>query len=220
MGFSSPTAKKINKMIKVVVFDCDGVLFNTIEANRQFYNQILKHFKKPLLKEKDMEMVTMMTVDESLNYLFRDDPRIEEAKIFRKEIDYRPFFKYIFPEPNLLNLLDKLKGKVYLAVCTNRSNTIIPLLKSKDIYNYFDMVVSSLDVKNPKPDSEPIQLIMSHFSIQPNELLFIGDSTIDEETAKNSGVVFVAYKNKSLTASYHIDDLLKVIDILQKEEMK
>jgi len=35
--------------VSVVAFDCDGVLFDTLEANRHYYNHILEHFDRPAM---------------------------------------------------------------------------------------------------------------------------------------------------------------------------
>ena len=34
-------------IFEAVIFDCDGVMFDTTEANMAYYNHILKHFGKP-----------------------------------------------------------------------------------------------------------------------------------------------------------------------------
>ncbi len=58
--------------IKAVVFDCDGVMFDTAAANRNFYDQILAHFQKPLLTDEQFIQVHMMTVADAISYLFSD----------------------------------------------------------------------------------------------------------------------------------------------------
>lgn len=46
--------------IKAVIFDCDGVLFNTIKANETYYNMVLSHMKKPLLNKEQLKKVHML----------------------------------------------------------------------------------------------------------------------------------------------------------------
>jgi len=41
-------------MIEVVIFDCDGVLFDSREANTVFYNHILSEFQLPPMTEEDL----------------------------------------------------------------------------------------------------------------------------------------------------------------------
>ena len=56
--------------IKAVVFDCDGVMFDTALANRKYYDEVLAAFNKPVLNEEQFINVHMMTVKEAIEYLF------------------------------------------------------------------------------------------------------------------------------------------------------
>ena len=82
---------------------------------------------------------------------------------------------------------------------------------------YFDMVVTALDVENPKPHGESVEKIISALKLKRQEILFIGDSEVDKQTADASGVMFVAYKTKDLTADVFIDDHRALLDFLSGE---
>jgi HAD superfamily hydrolase (TIGR01509 family) len=101
-----------------------------------------------------------------------------------------------------------------LAVATNRSNTIGPVLESFGLKEYFDLVISSLDVKNPKPHPESIFKILEFFQLNPRDALYVGDSAVDDETAKAARVHFVSYKNKDLEADHHVDVLLDIVRLV------
>jgi len=193
--------------LKVIIFDCDGVIFDSRKANIAFYNTILAHFKKPRLNDEAIEIVHMSTAEEAINYLFRDDPRLREAQIYRKQIDYQQFIPFMTKEPFLDEVLEALKKRYRLAVATNRTNTIHPILTAFKLEHFFDKVVSALDVNNPKPHPEAIFKILNHFGIDACEAVFVGDSPVDAETARHAKVFFVAYKNPYLHADYNIDDL-------------
>jgi HAD superfamily hydrolase (TIGR01509 family) len=117
-------------------------------------------------------------------------------------------------EPGLKELLKALKPRFGLAVATNRSNTIESVLESFGLKAYFDLVISSLDVKNPKPHPESIFKILEFFQIIPKDALYVGDSTVDDETAKAAGVPFISYKNRGLEADYHVDVLLDIVRLV------
>ena len=51
------------KHIKVVGFDCDGVLFDTKQANRAYYNRILNHFGKTAMTDEQFTFIHMHTLD-------------------------------------------------------------------------------------------------------------------------------------------------------------
>jgi len=71
---------------------------------------------------------------------------------------------------------------------------------------HFDMVVTALDVKHPKPHPESIEKILQAFNLCKEEALFIRDSEVDQQTAKSSGVTFVAYKNREIKNEAFIED--------------
>lgn len=198
----------------VIIFDCDGVMFDSRQANVNFYNHILSHFGLPPLTNKDVEFVHMHTVVESLNYIFRGTPYEAKAQEYRVKLDYVPFIKDMVMEPGLKEVLNILKPNYGLAVATNRSNTIEKVLAINGLSHYFDIVVSSLDVKKPKPHPEPIFKILKFFQIKPQECLYVGDSEVDFTVCQASGVPFIAYRNKSLKADYSIDSLMDILKIL------
>ena len=65
--------------VKVVAFDCDGVLFDTEQSNRAFYNEILNHLGKPELTPEQFAFVHMHTLDESLTFLSNGDKSLAAA---------------------------------------------------------------------------------------------------------------------------------------------
>lgn len=199
--------KNLTDNVKVIIFDCDGVMFDSRKANIAFYNTILARFEKPRLTDDAVEVVHMSTAEESINYLFRDDPHIQEAQKYRKQVNYQQFIPSMTMEPFLDEVLEALKKKYKLAVATNRTNTIHPILMAFKLEHFFDKVVSSLDVNNPKPHPETVFKIMNHFGIDACEALFVGDSPVDRKTALHAKVFFVAYKNSHLHADHNIDDL-------------
>lgn len=200
--------------IKVVIFDCDGVIFDSRLANASFYNAVLEHFGKPKLTDIQLRYVHMHTAEESIDFLFREDERLADAQRYRLSMDYAPFSKYMVLEPNLLEILRYLRPRFKIALCTNRSTSTDTVLRHHELTTYFDMVVSALDVQNPKPHPEPIVRILNNFGIDGYEAIYIGDSEIDEKAANSAGVVFVSYRNRELKATYHIESLREVKRIL------
>jgi beta-phosphoglucomutase-like phosphatase (HAD superfamily) len=95
--------------IKLVVFDCDGVMFDTEQANRFYYSDMLQHFGRPALTDEQFGFVHMHTVHESMAYLFPDEAHLEAAQAFRKTMDYRKYLGYYTMEPQLVSLLEKLR---------------------------------------------------------------------------------------------------------------
>jgi len=208
--------------ISAVIFDCDGVMFDSRRANVDFYNHILSHFALPPLADDDVAFVHMHTAEESVNHIFRDSPYQAQAQEYRlTKLDHTPFIREMTMEPGLIELLEFLKPRFGLAVATNRSNTIGKVLECHGLTGYFDIVVSSLDVKNPKPHPEPILKILDFFGIESHQCLYVGDSEVDWEVCQASGVTLVAYRNRGLKAPYCVDkllDMLKILPLFSQED--
>ena len=200
--------------LQVVAFDCDGVMFDSQEANRAYYNHVLGHFKLPAMTPEQLAYVHMHTVDESLAYLIRDQATCDDAHAYRKQLGYLPFLKYMRMEPGLVPLLERLRPRFKTAVATNRTDTMTHVLADNRIDHLFDLVVCALDVRFPKPHPEALIKVIDHFSISPAEAIYVGDSKVDEMAADAAGIPFVAYRNPSLTAKYHIRQLSELENLM------
>jgi len=196
--------------ISVIIFDCDGVMFDSRQANINFYNHLLQHFGLPLMREDQVTFVHMHTAEKSIRHIFRNTPYMEMAQAYRMRMEYTPFLKDMILEPELKPLLEDLRPRCGLAVATNRSNTIGEVLELYGLSKYFDIVVSSLDVKRPKPHPESLFKILKFFEVDPEEALYVGDSLVDNKTARDAGVPFMSYKNTELDADYHSDRLMDI----------
>lgn len=193
--------------IKVVAFDCDGVLFDTAEANRFYYSHILRHFDQPALTEEQFRFVHMHTLHESMAHLFPDEKLLEAAHDFRKTINYSKYLSYLTIEPQLVPLLNKLRPQIKTAIATNRTDTMEQLLAEFNLNGYFDLVVTSSDVQHPKPHPDALLKILDHFSLAPHQVIYIGDSQVDELAAKAAKMPLAAYRNRELAADVYIDSL-------------
>jgi len=199
--------KLVFKDIKVVAFDCDGVLFDTEEANTAYYNHLLEHFGRPKMTPEQFTYVHMHTAESSIAFLFPEDDILAAARAYAREITYFPFLKYMDMESDLVPLLDKIRSSVKTAIATNRSDTMLPLLETFDLNTYFDLVVRSIDVERPKPYPDMLHKVLDFFGIEPNQLVYVGDSLLDEQAASAAEVPFIAYRNPSLNAALHISRL-------------
>jgi HAD superfamily hydrolase (TIGR01549 family) len=192
-------------LLKLVAFDCDGVLFDSRRANTAFYNAILEQFGQPPLNPPAVDYVHSHTVFESLEYLFQGYPDFDAVRQFTHTLDYHPFIPMMVEEPHLREFLQFLRPALASALATNRTTTTRAVLKYHRLEDQFDLVVCAQDVSRPKPHPESFWRIFDHFDLKPGEAIFIGDSRVDEEFAKNAGVPLVAYRNPELQADYYLD---------------
>jgi phosphoglycolate phosphatase len=200
--------------IKVIAFDCDGVMFNSEKANTAYYDRILNHVGLPAMTPEQFAFVHMHTVGEALAYLFPEEKMLRAAYTFSKNTGYFDFIKLMEIEPYLKTLLGNVRPTLKTAVATNRTNTMGQVLKAHGLDGQFDLVVCALDVPQPKPHPDMLVKVLDHFTVAAHEMLFVGDSALDAQAAEAASVPFVAYGNVSLQAAYHITTLKALEDII------
>ncbi|MBU8912082.1 MAG: HAD family hydrolase [Desulfobacterales bacterium] len=202
--------------IKAVVFDCDGVMFDTATANRKYYDEVLQAFGKPVLNEEQFVNIHMMTIKGAIEYLFPEMDDLSSVYDRLKNIGYHKFIKHMIMEKGLKELLVKLKENGYIrGIGTNRTNTMENVLEVFHLEDYFEVVITAAKVKKPKPDPEQLLLIMRKFDLHPEEILFVGDSDYDRQAALKATVRFIAFKNPELKADFSVDSMDEIAEILQ-----
>jgi phosphoglycolate phosphatase len=204
-------------MIDCVIYDCDGVLFDSLEANRRLYNHICVSMGRGELTEEELSYCHMHTVMSSIAFLFPGDPEKEARAVefLRDRVSLADFVQYLKMEPHVRETLSALKAQsIRTAISTNRTTSMKHIMERFDLSPYFDMVVTALDVAHPKPDRESVEKILEGLKVRKEETLYVGDSEIDLETARSSGVTFVAYKNPAISTGLYMEDHREIMKLL------
>jgi phosphoglycolate phosphatase len=202
-------------MFQVIIYDCDGVLIDSRESNRAFYNHILARFGLAPLNAEQLEVVHVSTAQGALDYLFRGHPGLEAAQAYQRTINNDPFLARLRLEPHIQEVLARLRTRYRTAIATNRGKSLPLVLKTLGIAECFDLTISAYDVSRPKPHPEGLRKILAHFRAEPEAALYIGDAALDMEVAVAAGVPFAAYKNPHLKARYHLQDHLDLLPVLK-----
>jgi phosphoglycolate phosphatase len=212
--------RSTSSKIQCVIYDCDGVLFDSFEANQRLYNDLCASVGRSPLKEREMQYVHSHTVYEAIHYLFQGSEGLEKRALEQlKKIHLRDYIVQLKMEPHLLETLDRLKKKgIHRAINTNRTTSMPTIMEKFNLWPYFDMVVTALDVKHPKPHPESIDKIVKALDVNRDEILYVGDSDVDRQTASASGVRFVAYKNKGIAETILIQDHLELLAFVPNDE--
>jgi HAD superfamily hydrolase (TIGR01509 family) len=200
--------------VTVVAFDCDGVMFDSSNANRAYYDDVLQHLDLPVMTAEQFQYAQMHTVDETLSLLIKDPTLLETAHRYRRKRSYLPFIRHMVPEPNLKTVLPKLRTRYKTAIATNRTDTMERVLIEHDLEGQFDLVVTAMDVYMPKPHPEQLLSVLAHFMIEPRQMVYIGDSLLDAQASQAAGVPFIAFQNSDLPADLHIQALSQIPLIL------
>lgn len=201
--------------VEGVIFDCDGVLFESRQANLAYYNRILGHLSHPpVTPERTVQAHLCHTASSPVvlaNLLPAEE--VQPALEFAATLDYREFIPYMQPEPHLDVMLPKLVTKYSLAVATNRGASIEPILEHFGLQSYFHAIVTSRDVTRPKPAPDMLLLASDRLGTIPERCLFIGDSELDQQAAAGANIRFVGYGGR-VSGDLTLDSHLQLLEHL------
>src|SRR4030042_5253685 len=131
--------------VRCVIYDCDGVLFDSLENNRRFYNHLCAALGRASIQDEELPYLHMHTVQEALQLFFPGKPDlVKKAHEFILTVNPNDFIPYMKMEPNLLRALDALKQRgVLRAINTNRTSSMKFVLDAFSLRPYFEMVVTA-----------------------------------------------------------------------------
>ena len=198
--------------LKLVVLDCDGVMFDSREANRAYYGHLRERFGYPPLTEPEVGFVHAHPAPESVPFIFRAWPQqIERVNAYRATLDYTPFLRQMAIEPDLLEFLAAVRPPLLTAISTNRTSTMAAVLDTFELRPHFDLVVTALDVERPKPHPEALLKILAGFGVRAEEGIFVGDTQVDVEHAAAVGMPLIAFRSPKLQAAYHVSSFREAL---------
>jgi len=190
-------------MIKLIIFDLDGVLVDARELHYKALNGALKSFNEKYVINRDEHLsiydglpttkkLKMLTKNKGLlKDLYNDiwkAKQDETLKIIKTEMSYDNKMRFI---------LERLKNNGYILCVASNSirETLKMMLVKKGLIEYIDFYYSNQDVKNPKPNTEMYMKCMIKAEVNPKETLIIEDSHIGRQSVINSGAFLCAVKN-------------------------
>lgn len=181
-------------MIKLVIFDLDGVLYESKEFHFDALNIALEEVDKKFIisKEEHLNIYDGLSTKKKLELLTINkglDSNLYNQIWLKKQEITNSLLEKISPDENLIMYLSALKkANIKLVCCSNSiSQTVKTVLKNLGIIDFFDSVYSNEDVKNAKPHPEMYWAAMIKFSIKPNETVIVEDSPVGRLGAKMSG---------------------------------
>lgn len=97
--------------------------------------------------------------------------------------------KYCVPDYSKIILLKQLKNKGYKLGCCSNSirETLHLMLRSAQIFDFFDIIIGNDEIKNSKPDPEIYLTTFDRLGVRPEECIIIEDAPPGIESAKRSG---------------------------------
>ncbi len=180
--------------IKGIVFDLDGTLADSIEDIADSMNQVLEEQN---LATHNIETYKTFVgngirklVKRSLPENLRTDEHFPKNLDRMLEVYGANCINKTKLYPGVAHLLDQLNDKgIKIAVFSNKANhltqKVVKVLLAKwDV----EFVIGASDEVARKPDPQGALMAAKKMNLSPKELMFVGDSGVDMETAKNAGM--------------------------------
>lgn len=188
-------------MFEAYFFDLDGTLVETAPEIADAVNDTLRYFDWPVVTQqqvndwighgtKELLIMALASVTKSSVEAVRVSDDLKQAL---------PIFDRYYQErcgtrshlyPHVKEVLTRLRQQgSKLAVVTNKEGRYTDIvLRVHGLTDLFDIVISgdSFPVKKPNPTS--VQNCLARWNVLPQQALFVGDSSIDAQTARNANV--------------------------------
>lgn len=179
-------------MLDLVMFDADGVLFDSTESNTAYYNAIFKLIgEQPMDSGEERAGVFMSAPQVFELRAAGDQARIARMREAARTMDSTPFFALLRPYPQLRSFLLEIKRTYRIGLATNRSATIPAIVDFLGLTGIFDAVASARDKVRPKPAPDIVQLCLDRSGVSAQRAVYVGDSPTDLVAAEAAGTHFI-----------------------------
>ena len=183
---------------KAVIFDFDGLLFNT---ERPFLDAIRKvlHQKGIVLQDRDYINMDLQNGTSVLEHFLEigllDNIDHLQAEIYA-EYD-RLLDQGVKEMPGAKEIVTQLFGKYKLAIASSSKRTFInKVLRNHGLSEKFDVIISRENTRHLKPDPECLRLILRQLHLQADECVLIEDTVRGLKAAKALGMRCIIVPNE------------------------
>ena len=191
----------MNKKIKAIIFDIDGVLIDARDWHYEALNKALSMFGMAISRFDHLITYDGLPTKEKLKMLSLEKGLPNGLHSFINELKQqftieevilkcRPVFHHQYA-------LARLKSEGYkLVVCSNSiKDTITIMLTKAGIIDYFDFYLSNQDVKKSKPDPEMYNTAIGKLGLKKEECLVVEDNENGIKSALAAGAQLLRVYN-------------------------
>ena len=211
-------------VIKAVVFDCDGLMFNTEEIFNLSGRELLRRRGKEMTPAL-LSMMMGRRSDEAFPMMIKalgltesqEDLRAEERAIFHDLL-----WTHVAPMPGLFEILAYIDERALPkgVATSSRRPYVESLLVKFELIERFDVMLTAEDVVHGKPHPEIYLSAAARIGVRPEEMLVLEDSEMGTRSAAAAGAVAVSIphehsRNQDFSAAAFIAESLCDARILQ-----
>ena len=181
-----------NKSIKLVIFDLDGTLIDSTEEIKFIVNSVLENNN---FQKRSKNFYTKNIGNGIKDLLLKSLPQNTDTDLERLLVQVKQLYSDNLNKKSrvfdgIYNVLDHLvENDIHIGIVTNKLHTLA-LRCVEEFFKNYDIVSFGAGYLFPrKPNPNSTLEIIKHYDIKPANTLFIGDSVIDINTAKNANII-------------------------------
>ncbi|MBE6837781.1 MAG: HAD family hydrolase [Ruminococcus sp.] len=181
-------------MFNTFIFDFDLTLCDSSKGILICFKHTLNQFGYEIPDDRTIYNTIGLTVEQAFTVLcgVTDEEKIKEMKIcYVKKADEVMAINTVFYE-NALESLEKLRSRGYKVgiVSTKYRYRIVETFEKQCVNMPVDVIIGGEDVLVHKPDPSGLLAMIEKLGAEKENVLYVGDSYIDAQTAMNAGVNF------------------------------
>lgn len=178
--------------LKGIIFDFDGTLVDSLVNATECFNEALLLCREAPRTAEEIKKHFGTGADRIFFQLLKDDQRAKTAFSAYKQ-RMRDRAHQIFLHEGVSDLLGQLqKAQIPLGIVTGRHQDDLEIvLEPHGIKDLFQVLIADNQVKNSKPHPEGLLLALEKMKLDPQEAMYVGDSTVDIQAAKAAGTLSV-----------------------------
>lgn len=212
-------------MVKLIIFDLDGVLVETKELHFNTLNNALREVdeKYVITSEEHLSIYDGLKTTEKLEILtkYKGLPVELYNKIWRRKQELTiDELNHLEKDNRLIEIFKELKRKKYKLICCSNSvrSTLFVVLSKLGLIEFLDLVLSNEDVKTGKPHPEIYWKGISTMGVLPEESLIIEDSPYGLQSANRTSAHVLRVNNPNSLTLETIEKKLE--QIKEKNKLK
>lgn len=181
---------------KLLIFDLDGTILNTLEDLCNSTNYALEAHNFPT---RTIEEVRKFVGNGIKKLIERAVPSGTSSEAIEQVLD--TFKKHYAlhcadktsPYDGIMELLTALRAQGFLtAVVSNKADFAVQSLCNDYFPGMFDFVVGEREGIRRKPYPDSVEEVLTKLQVKKEQAVYIGDSEVDIQTAKNAGMLSIA----------------------------
>lgn len=178
--------------IKLVIFDMDGTILDTLQDLTDSVNHSLSVNGYQTRTLKEIRSFLGNGRRKLVERAVPDNITTEEIdKVFNELVKYYPknCTNKTKPYEGIIELFEKLKENgIHIAVNSNKDDSEVRILVNKYYDNLVEYSVGAMENVPKKPANDGVNTIMEYFNVSREETIYVGDSDVDIKTAVNSNI--------------------------------